>query len=136
MLTYGDGVADVDLKKLAAFHKKQGGLATMTAVQLLGRFGSAEIGADSRVEAFREKPRGDGAWINGGFFVLEPGIFDYIKDGDATTWERKPLETLAAEGRLNAFRHSGFWHCMDTLRDKTELEKIWQSGKAPWKSWK
>lgn len=136
MLTYGDGVADVDLKKLAAFHKKQGGLATMTAVQLLGRFGSAEIGADSRVEAFREKPRGDGAWINGGFFVLEPGVFDYIKDGDAATWERKPLETLASEGRLNAFRHSGFWHCVDTLRDKTELEKIWQSGKAPWKLWK
>jgi glucose-1-phosphate cytidylyltransferase len=136
MLTYGDGVANVDIKKLAAFHKKQGGLATMTAVQLLGRFGSVEIGKNSRVNAFVEKPHGDGAWINGGFFVLQPEIFDYIKDGDATTWERKPLETLAADGKLRAYQHSGFWKCMDTLRDKTELEALWQSGKAPWKLWK
>ncbi len=136
MLTYGDGVANIDIKKLAAFHKKQGGLATMTAVQLLGRFGAVEIGNKAKVTAFKEKPQGDGAWINGGFFVLQPEIFDYIKDGDSTIWERKPLETLAAENNLTAYQHDGFWKCMDTLRDKTELENLWKSGKAPWKLWK
>jgi glucose-1-phosphate cytidylyltransferase len=136
MLTYGDGVADVDLKKLAAFHKKSGGLATMTAIQNLGRFGAIDMKANGKVRSFEEKPQGDGAWINGGFFVLEPEIFNYIKDGDASVWERAPLEKLAALGRLNAYRHTGFWKCMDTLRDKIELEKMWQAGKAPWKTWK
>jgi glucose-1-phosphate cytidylyltransferase len=136
MLTYGDGVADVDLKKLAAFHKAHRGLATMTAVQPLGRFGAIEMDEKHRVAAFKEKPQGDGAWINGGFFVLQPEIFKYIKDSDASIWEREPLEKLAKAGQLGAFRHTGFWKCMDTLRDKIELEKFWQSGKAPWKLWK
>jgi len=135
MLTYGDGVADVDLKKLLAFHKKSGGLATVTAIQNLGRFGAIDMKPDGAVSAFEEKPHGDGAWISGGFFVLEPKIFDYIKDGDCTIWERNPMQTLASEGKLTAHRHKGFWHCMDTLRDKTELEKLWQSGSAPWKVW-
>ena len=136
MLTYGDGVANVDLKKLAAFHKKSGALATMTAIQNVGRFGAIDMKDNGTVRAFEEKPQGDGAWINGGFFVLKPEIFDYIQDGDATIWERGPLEKLAAEGKLSAYKHSGFWKCMDTLRDKTELENLWQSGKAPWKLWK
>ena len=136
MLTYGDGVADIDLGKLAAFHKRRGGLATITAVQPLGRFGAVEIGEKDSVTAFREKPRGDGAWINGGFFVLEPGIFEYIKGGDSAVWERATLEAIAADGRLSAYRHKGFWKCVDTLRDKTELENLWKSGGAPWKVWK
>ena len=136
MLTYGDGVADVDLKKLAAFHKKSGGYATMTAIQNLGRFGAIDMKVNGKVRAFEEKPQGDGAWINGGFFVLQPEVFKYIKDGDPTIWERGPLEKLAAEGKLSAYKHSGFWKCMDTLRDKIELEALWQSGKAPWKIWK
>ena len=135
MLTYGDGVADVDIKKLAAFHKKHGAYATTTAIQTLGRFGAIEMDDKNGVKAFKEKPQGDDTWINGGFFVLEPEVFDYIKDGDATIWERSPMEALAAEGRLKANRHTGFWKCMDTLRDKTELEALWQSGKAPWKVW-
>ncbi|MDO8804029.1 MAG: glucose-1-phosphate cytidylyltransferase [Elusimicrobiota bacterium] len=136
MLTYGDGLADVDLKKLAAFHKKHGGYATITAIQNLGRFGAIDMKADGAVRAFQEKPQGDGAWINGGFFVLEPEAFDYIKDDDSAIWERQPMETLAAQGQLTAYKHTGFWKCMDTLRDKTELEKLWQSGSAPWKVWK
>lgn len=136
MLTYGDGVADVDLKKLITYHKKHGKLATMTAIQPLGRFGAVDIAADGKVRAFQEKPQGDGAWINGGFFVLEPKVFNYIKDGDPTIWERAPLEGLAADGQLAAYTHQGFWKCMDTLRDKTELENLWQGGKAPWKVWK
>jgi len=136
MLTYGDGVADINLKNLIAFHKKHGGYATITAIQPLGRFGAVEIGNKDRVEAFKEKPQGDGAWINGGFFVLEPEVFNYIKDGDSTIWERSPLERLAADGKLSAYTHDGFWKCMDTLRDKIELENLWKSGKAPWKVWK
>ena len=135
MLTYGDGVADVDVNKLIAFHKKQGKLATMTAIQPLGRFGAVNIAADGKVTSFQEKPQGDGAWINGGFFVLEPKVFDYIKGGDPTIWERAPLENLARDGELAAYTHTGFWKCMDTLRDKTELETLWQNGKAPWKVW-
>lgn len=136
MLTYGDGVADVDLKKLAAYHKKKGGLATMTAIQPQGRFGAVNIAPDGAVSSFQEKPQGDGAWINGGFFVLEPEVFDYIKDGDPTIWERAPLENLAADGKLAAYTHTGFWKCMDTLRDKIDLENHWKSGDAPWKVWK
>ena len=136
MLTYGDGVSNVDIKKLAAFHTKQGGYATMTAVQPSGRFGAVEIGNKNMVSAFTEKPQGDGAWINGGFFVFQPEIFDYLKEGDSTILERGPLESLASAGKLAAYKHNGFWKCMDTLRDKIELEKLWNSGNAPWKQWK
>ena len=136
MLTYGDGVADVDLKKLTAFHKKQGGYATITAIQNVGRFGAIDMTANGTVCSFKEKPHGDGAWINGGFFVLEPEVFDYIKDGDSAVWERKPMGMLVADGRLKAYQHAGFWKCMDTLRDKIEMENLWKSGQAPWKVWK
>jgi len=134
MLTYGDGVSDIDISKLVAFHKQSKRLATLTAVQTGGKFGALGLSGE-KVEAFQEKPKGDGAWINGGFFVLEPQIFDYIKNGDPTIWERGPLEGLAAEGQLGAFKHDGFWQPMDTLRDKNDLEKLWTSGKAPWSAW-
>ncbi len=135
MLTYGDGVGDIDIKTLVEFHKKHGQYATVTAVQPSGRFGALELDEKDNVLSFREKPRGDGAWINGGFFVLEPAVFDYI-EGDETVWEREPLENLAKDGQLVAYKHRGFWKCMDTLRDKNELEKLWQSGNPPWKVWK
>jgi glucose-1-phosphate cytidylyltransferase len=133
-LTYGDGVGDVDIAKLLEFHKRSGGTATLTAVQPFGRFGAIEMGAGDKVMSFTEKPKGDGAWINAGFFVCEPAIFDYV-DGDATIWEREPLEGLARDGRLGAFKHDGFWRPMDTLRDKNELERLWAESKAPWKVW-
>ena len=135
-LTYGDGVADVDISKLIAFHKAQGTQATLTAVQQPGRFGAFTLGSeDVKVSNFQEKPlTGDSPWINGGFFVCEPSVLDLIKD-DNTTWEREPLEALAASGNLAAYKHSGFWHPMDTLRDKHYLEDLWKSGKAPWKKW-
>lgn len=131
--TYGDGVGNVDIAKLIAFHKTQGRAATLTGVQPPGRYGALEI-EGSRVVRFHEKPEGDGAWINGGFFVLEPSVIDLIDD-DSTVWERKPLEALASKNGLSAYRHSGFWHPMDTLRDKLYLEDLWASGKAPWKQW-
>lgn len=134
MLTYGDGVSEIDISKLVAFHTQSKRLATLTAVQTGGKFGALGLSGE-KVEAFQEKPKGDGAWINGGFFVLEPQIFDYIKDGDPTIWERGPLEGLAADGQLGAFKHEGFWQPMDTLRDKNELEGLWSKGKAPWKTW-
>jgi len=135
MMTYGDGVADIDLGRLLAFHRAHGRLATVTAVQPLGRFGALELDEDGdRVTAFREKPAGDGAWVNGGFFVLEPAVLDYI-DGDATLWEREPLERLAADGQLCAYRHLGFWQPMDVLRDKHLLETLWNEDRAPWKVW-
>ena len=132
-MTYGDGVADVDIAALIDFHRGHGLLATMTAVRPPGRFGAAVLDGD-RVTAFTEKPRGDGGTINGGFFVLSPKVFDYI-DGDASGWEQAPLERLAADGQLAAFRHDGFWLPMDTLRDKLMLEELWHGGKAPWKVW-
>jgi glucose-1-phosphate cytidylyltransferase len=131
--TYGDGVGDVDITALVAFHKQCGRLATLTAAQPPGRFGSLVVD-ETRVLSFQEKPRGDGGWINGGFFVLSPSVLDYIA-GDNTTWEREPLERLAAEGQLSVYRHHGFWQPMDTLRDKTQLEKLWSEGRAPWKVW-
>lgn len=131
--TYGDGVANVDIKKLIEFHKSQNVLATLTATQLPGRFGALKIEGD-KVESFQEKPHGDGSWINGGFFVLSPKVLDYI-DGDETIWEREPVEQLARENQMAAYFHSGFWHPMDTLRDKTYLEDLWDSGDAPWKKW-
>lgn len=133
MMTYGDGVADVNLDELLAFHRAHGKLATITAVRPPARFGGLEFEGD-RVLRFTEKPQVGEGWINGGFFVLEPGVFDYI-EGDATHWERHPLEQLAAAGQLMAFRHTSFWQCMDTLRDKRLLEQLWQSGAAPWQVW-
>ena len=132
-LTYGDGVADVDITKLIASHRASGRLATVTAVRPPGRFGAILSDGD-RVTGFQEKPRGDGGWINGGFFVCSPGVGDYI-DGDASVWEREPMERLAADGQLGAHFHEGFWQPMDTLRDKRQLEELWASGRAPWKAW-
>ena len=134
MLTYGDGVADVDIRQLLEFHRAHGRSATLTAVQPLGRFGALELGEGDSVDCFREKPLGDGDWINGGFFVMEPSVFDHIPD-DSTVLEQEPLESLAAVDQLVAFRHSGFWQQMDTLRDKNHLETLWDSGSAPWKVW-
>ena len=134
MMTYGDGVSDIDINKLTRFHSKNKKLITMTAVQQPGRFGSLIINTTGEVESFVEKPLGDGAWINGGFFVMEPEIFDYITD-DQTSFEREPLETLTRERKMAAYKHSGFWLAMDTMRDKNALEALWNSGKAPWKVW-
>jgi glucose-1-phosphate cytidylyltransferase len=131
--TYGDGVGDIDITRLVTFHKQHGRLATLTAVQPPGRYGVLDIGDDQGVYQFHEKPAGDGAWINGGFFVLEPRALDYICLGDPTPWEREPMETLAREGQLAAYKHTGFWRPMDTLRDKRELEALWAEGRAPWK---
>jgi len=134
-LTYGDGVTDLDISKLIDFHRAQDTLATLTAVQPPGRFGAFKLDQDHHnISTFKEKPQGDTAWINGGFFVLEPGVMDYIA-GDTTVWEREPIENLANEGQLSAFRHNGFWQPMDTLRDKKVLDEMWQSGKPPWKKW-
>jgi len=135
LLTYGDGVGDVNIGELIAFHRKSGKSATITAVQMAGRFGSLNIASDGGVQSFLEKPRGDGAWINGGFFVLEPDIFNYIED-DSTLWEKDPLEKLAQNNHLNAYKHSGFWKCMDTLRDKIELEEHWEKGNPPWMAYR
>ena len=133
--TYGDGVSDVDIRQLIAFHREQKTRATLTAVQVPGRFGAFKLaGEQTRVASFREKPQGDGAWVNGGFFVLEPSVIDYV-EGDSTVWEQEPLQQLARDGTLSAYRHYGFWHPMDTLRDKSVLQELWQSGKAPWKVW-
>jgi len=133
LMTYGDGVADIDVGDLVTFHRRQGRLATVTAVRPPARFGALEVEGD-RVARFREKPQAGEGWVNGGFFVLEPGAFDYI-DGDATIWERGPMERLAADGQLAAYRHEGFWQCLDTVRDLNTLNQLWASGKAPWKVW-
>jgi glucose-1-phosphate cytidylyltransferase len=135
MLTYGDGVSDVNIEELVRFHKSKGKVATVTATQPAGRFGSLRIDSGDMVNAFQEKPAGDGSWINGGFFVLEPHILDRIA-GDATFFEKEPLEGVARDGQLVAYRHRGFWQPMDTLRDKNHLEELWKSGEAPWKVWK
>ena len=133
-LTYGDGVADVDISAEIAAHKRHGKLATVLAVQPPGRFGVLNIDATHRVTSFVEKPKDEIGWINGGFFVLEPDAIDYV-DGDATSWEKEPLMNLAKDGQLNAFTHTGFWQPCDTLRDKRELETLWLTGKAPWNVW-
>ena len=133
--TYGDGVSDINVNDLIAFHRKQGTLATLTAVQPPGRFGAFRLEKDQdKVQSFREKPEGDGAWVNGGFFVLEPDALDYVS-GDLVTWEKEPMEALAASGELAAYQHIGFWQPMDSLRDKHVLEDLWASGQAPWKVW-
>ena len=130
--TYGDGVSDVNISELIEFHKSHNKLATLTATQPPGRFGALDLDGN-KINSFQEKPQGDGAWVNGGFFVLSPKVIDYI-EGDSIMWERKPMEILAKEGQLLAFLHHGFWQPMDTLRDKVLLEELWQSGKAPWKT--
>jgi glucose-1-phosphate cytidylyltransferase len=131
--TYGDGVSDIDISALIEHHRQEGRWATVTAVQPPGRYGALELD-DHRVVSFQEKPHGDRGWINGGFFVLNPEVFDLIK-GDQTTWESEPLQTLAAKGQLTAYYHSGFWQPLDTLRDKIQLEDLWSTGQAPWKTW-
>ena len=134
-MTYGDGVSDIDITALIAFHRRENKPATLTAVKPPGRFGAFKLNQDqNQIAAFKEKPDGDGAWINGGYFVLEPEVFEYI-EGDATVWEREPMERLAASGNFSAYRHHGFWHPMDTLRDKNYLEGLWTGGRAPWKTW-
>lgn len=131
--TYGDGVGDIDVTKLILFHKAQGTKATLTATQPPGRFGALNMN-EHKVMSFMEKPQGDGAWVNGGFFVLSPKVFDYI-EGDNTIWEREPMEHLARDEQMSAYLHDGYWQPMDTLRDKLNLEKLWDSGRAPWKVW-
>jgi len=133
MMTYGDGVSNINIKSLFDFHKKQGRKATLTAVLPSGKFGALEL-SDDRVSSFQEKPLGDGGWVNGGYFVLEPDVIDHIKD-DSTIWEREPLELLTQKGELNAYKHHGFWKPMDTLRDKNELNDMWNTDSAPWKVW-
>jgi len=132
-MTYGDGVSDIDIARLIEHHRHAGVLATLTAVQPPGRYGALHTDGD-RVTSFVEKPEGDGGWINGGFFVLSPKVIDYI-DGDSTSWEWAPLQRLAAEGLLSAFKHRGFWHAMDTVRDRNLLEDLWARDRAPWKKW-
>lgn len=134
MLTWGDGLADIDINKLLAFHRSHGKLATLTAVRPPARFGHLELDGEV-VEEFSEKPQTQEGWINGAFFVLEPGIFDYI-EGDKIHWEKEPLEGLARDGQLMAYKHTSFWQCMDTIRDKKTLEKFWESADAPWKVWR
>jgi glucose-1-phosphate cytidylyltransferase len=134
MLTYGDGVGDVNISELVAFHKAHGKLATVTSTQPSGRFGALKFGDNDLVTSFQEKPEGDGGWINAGFFVMEPSVFDYI-EGDATVLEQEPLENLARDGQLVSYRHSGYWQPMDTLRDKTHLEELITTNKAPWITW-
>jgi glucose-1-phosphate cytidylyltransferase len=136
MLTYGDGVSDVDIKKLLSFHKQHGKIATVTAVQLDARFGGMDVAGSGEVVSFREKAKDESKWINGGFFVLKPGVFDYLEgDMNEMMWEDEPLERLTENNQLAAYQHKGFWKCMDALRDKLELEALWQSGQAKWKIW-
>jgi glucose-1-phosphate cytidylyltransferase len=135
MLTYGDGVADVNLHALIDCHRTAGKLASVTAVQPTGRFGGLGIDDDGAIHSFIEKPKGDAMWVSGGFFVLQPEVFTYITEGDSTIWERAPLENLAKDNQLNAYRHHGFWKPMDSLRDKLDLEAFWEGGNAPWKRW-
>ncbi|MSM40077.1 MAG: glucose-1-phosphate cytidylyltransferase [Geobacter sp.] len=134
MLTYGDGVGDVNIAELVAFHRANGRLATVTTTQPSGKFGALNLGNDDRVMSFQEKPKGDGHWINAGFFVMQPEVLGYL-DGDAMVLEKEPLERLAGDGELMAYKHHGFWQPMDTLRDKMHLEDLWKEGAAPWKLW-
>ncbi len=134
LLTYGDGVCDIRVDELIQYHKDHGKLLTMTGIQPEGRFGALDINNDNSVSRFTEKPKGDGTWINGGYFVCEPDVLKYI-DGDSTIFEKEPLEKLAGDGQLVVYKHEGFWKCMDTLRDKTQLNELWASGNATWKKW-
>jgi glucose-1-phosphate cytidylyltransferase len=134
MLTYGDGVADININALVDFHKKNKKYCTVTAVQPSGRFGLLNISEENQVNSFFEKPKGDGSWINGGYFVCEPQIFDFI-EGDDTIWEKNPMEKIATEGQMCSYKHQGFWRPMDTLKDKMDLNEMWNENKAPWKIW-
>ena len=134
LLSYGDGLSDVDIEKTVEFHKSHGKIVTMTAVQPAGRYGAIDIQKDCSVLSFKEKPKGDGVWINGGFFVCKSDVLDYITD-DTTVFEMEPLSSLASEGQLMSFKHDGFWECMDTLRDKNNLCELWSNGNPPWKKW-
>jgi len=131
--TYGDGLSDVDIRAIIDFHRSEKGLATLTAVMQPGRFGAISL-EKTKIVSFQEKPRGDGGWINGGFYVLSPKVIDYIDD-DLTIWEKEPVERMARDGKMSAYLHPGFWQCMDTIRDKYILENLWDLGKAPWKVW-
>ncbi len=135
MLTYGDAVSDIDIDELVKFHREKKGSLTVTAYQPQGKFGSLDIDEEDNVNSFTEKPAGDGKWINAGYFVCEPGVFDYITEGDETVFESKPLENLAKDGKMRAFKHTGFWKPMDILRDNRELNSMWEKDKAPWKVW-
>jgi glucose-1-phosphate cytidylyltransferase len=136
MLTYGDGVADINIAELARFHQSHGKLLTVSSIQPSGRFGALELDdATGKVNSFYEKPKGDGVWINGGFFVCQPEVFDYIRNGDATIWEQEPLQNIAKDDQLMGFRHEGFWSPMDTLKDKQDLNEMWNKGTAKWKIW-
>jgi glucose-1-phosphate cytidylyltransferase len=134
LLTYGDGVGDINIKELIEFHKQHGKICTVTTVQPSGRFGVVNISESNEVVSFSEKPKGDGSWINGGYFVCEPEIFNFIQ-GDDTVWEKEPLENIAQQGEMHAFKHNGFWRPMDTLKDKSDLNELWNENKAPWKIW-
>lgn len=136
LLTYGDGVSNVNMSELIKSHEQSKRIATLTAIQPSGKFGALDIKQDGEISSFAEKPKGDGAWINGGFFVLEPEVFKYIPDGDDAIFERAPLENLAKDNQLNAFKHDGFWHAMDTLKDKIDLTQLWENQTAPWAVWK
>ncbi len=136
MLTYGDGLSDVNIIKLLEFHKSHGKLATLTSIQIPGRFGNIEMDENGNIESFVEKPQGDGMWINGGFFVLNKKVFEYLEgDMDEIQWEKKPLLSIAKDKQLVSFKHHGFWKCMDALRDRIELEQLWNTGNAKWKNW-
>jgi glucose-1-phosphate cytidylyltransferase len=135
MMTYGDGVADINIDRLLAYHQEKGKQATLTAVLPSGKFGALEIARDDSITSFFEKPQGDGSWVNGGFFVFQPEVFDYITEGDSTIFERKPLENLSNAGQLQSYKHTGFWKSMDTLREKMELQRLWKNGNPPWKIW-
>lgn len=135
MLTYGDGVGDIDIKSLVKYHISHGKLATVTSVQPSGRFGALDLSSDNDVRSFLEKPKGDGSWINGGYMVCESGVFDFIKDGDETVWEQEPMQNIALAGEMSAFKHHGFWRPMDTLKDKHDLNEMWNTGNSPWKIW-
>ena len=135
MLTYGDGVANIDINKLVDFHRSHGKAMTMTSAQPEGRFGALNINEHNQVTSFLEKPKGEGGWINAGFFVCEPKVFDYITDGDSTVFEQSPLQDLAKDGEIFTYKHEGFWKPMDTLRDKLQLQKMWETKQAPWKVW-
>jgi len=135
MMTYGDGLSDVNIKELVKFHKKHKKLATLTAIQTAGRFGVVNIGSGDKVSSFLEKPKDESSWISGGFFVLQPEVLDLIDNDDTVVWEKGPLVQLSKQGQLCAFKHNGYWNCMDTLRDKLNFERVWQSGNVPWKVW-
>lgn len=135
MLTYGDGVGDINIKDLVEYHKGHGKLCTVTSVQPSGRFGALDLSSENEVRSFLEKPKGDGSWINGGYMVCEPGVFDFITEGDSTVWEQEPMQNIALAGEMNAFKHHGFWRPMDTLKDKHDLNEMWEKRNSPWKTW-